>query len=235
MKFHTSAFALVASAQLTAAFMAPSNKRAVSVHKVVSSPDDAVQKEGRSVIQRPIFDPMGLYPASSEERRQGMIQSIEPAQKVSISINDPMGLYPRDSALFIDSFELEKESLVSQNRGLYDPLGLYPVSSPEYQQGKIMALEPIVNVMKPVVDPMNLYSPAKAVKEVDSDVVMSEALPFMAKPAILNGELAGDAGFDPLGFARSKDDLLFLRDAELKHSRIAMLVSFASSQRENVF
>jgi Chlorophyll A-B binding protein len=222
MKFQAAAVSLLATAQLTVAFLAPANKRAVGVQKVVTSSDSGVTKESRV-----LYDPLGLYPANSLERQQGLIQSMEPVQMLSSSVNDPMGLYPRDSTLFMDSLELEKESLVSQNRELYDPLGLYPVSSLEYQQGQIRALEPRVDVVKPVTDPLNMYSPAQAAKEVNRDVLMSKALPFMQQPAVLDGEFAGDAGFDPLGFAKSKDDLLFLRDAELKHSRIAMLVSFA--------
>lgn len=54
---------------------------------------------------------------------------------------------------------------------------------------------------------------------------MSEALPFMARPAALDGSLAGDVGFDPLGFAKNKEDLMNYREAEIKHARLAMLVS----------
>jgi len=39
----------------------------------------------------------------------------------------------------------------------------------------------------------------------------------------LDGTLAGDAGFDPLGVAQDKENLFLLREAEVKHSRIAML------------
>lgn len=53
----------------------------------------------------------------------------------------------------------------------------------------------------------------------------SESLPFMARPAALDGSLVGDVGFDPLGFAKTKDDLLNYREAEIKHARLAMLVS----------
>jgi hypothetical protein len=45
---------------------------------------------------------------------------------------------------------------------------------------------------------------------------MSQALPFMPRPAALDGSLAGDVGFDPLGFARSKSDLINYREAEIK-------------------
>jgi hypothetical protein len=54
---------------------------------------------------------------------------------------------------------------------------------------------------------------------------MSESLPFMMRPPALDGSLVGDVGFDPFGFAKTKDDLLNYREAEIKHARLAMLVS----------
>ena len=42
----------------------------------------------------------------------------------------------------------------------------------------------------------------------------------------LDGTLAGDEGFDPLGLSAINDlgvDLYWMREAELKHCRIAML------------
>ena len=53
----------------------------------------------------------------------------------------------------------------------------------------------------------------------------SQALPFMARPAALDGTLAGDVGFDPLGFAKSESDLMNYREAEVKHARLAMLAA----------
>ena len=54
---------------------------------------------------------------------------------------------------------------------------------------------------------------------------MSQSMPFMARPAALDGSLAGDVGFDPLGFAKSTDDLMKFREAEIKHARLAMLAA----------
>ena len=42
----------------------------------------------------------------------------------------------------------------------------------------------------------------------------SQSIPFMARPAALDGSLAGDVGFDPLGFAKTKEDLMNYREAE---------------------
>jgi len=54
----------------------------------------------------------------------------------------------------------------------------------------------------------------------------SQSLPFMNRPALLDGSMAGDVGFDPLGLSNIDDvgiDLYWLREAEVKHARVAML------------
>ncbi len=50
----------------------------------------------------------------------------------------------------------------------------------------------------------------------------SIAMPFLSRPPRLDGTLAGDVGFDPLGFS-NYFDLKWLREAELKHGRVSML------------
>jgi Chlorophyll A-B binding protein len=182
------------------------------------------QEMSEAANDKPLFDPMNLYMASTLERQNGLIQRMEKPIETTKDTKDPMGLYPKDTEEFMDSLELERESLVSKNRDLYDPLGLYPASSLEQVDGKIKPWEPVLNVVKAVTDPMGIYSPEQ-LDEVDTDAVMSEALPFAHRPSYLDGTLAGDAGFDPLEFAKSKEGLLWQRQAELKHSRIAMLVS----------
>lgn len=62
---------------------------------------------------------------------------------------------------------------------------------------------------------------AEAVAEEPAEVKMSESLPFMAKPMNLEGYV-GDFGFDPLRFSDFVP-MDFLREAELKHGRQAML------------
>ena len=79
-----------------------------------------------------------------------------------------------------------------------------------------------LKVTKAVVDPLSMHSNDDA---VDKDVVMSIALPFTTCPAHLTGELAGDFGFDPLGFTKSRSDLMTCREAEIKHARLAMLAA----------
>merc|ERR1711935_35164 len=54
----------------------------------------------------------------------------------------------------------------------------------------------------------------------------SKALPFLNRPELLDGSMAGDVGFDPLGLSTIDGvgvDLYWLREAEIKHARVAML------------
>ena len=53
----------------------------------------------------------------------------------------------------------------------------------------------------------------------------SQALPFMDRPLALDGSMAGDVGFDPLGLAGDSATLLKMREAEIKHARLAMLAA----------
>jgi hypothetical protein len=52
----------------------------------------------------------------------------------------------------------------------------------------------------------------------------SIAMPFLSRPPRLDGTLAGDVGFDPLGFS-NYFDIKWLREAELKHGRVSMLAA----------
>jgi len=72
-----------------------------------------------------------------------------------------------------------------------------------------------------------------------SDIVLhaekSRALPFLNRPPLLDGSMAGDVGFDPLGLSSIDDvgiDLYWLREAELKHARVAMLATAGFLQVE---
>jgi hypothetical protein len=54
----------------------------------------------------------------------------------------------------------------------------------------------------------------------------SASMPFMNRPALLDGSMPGDKGFDPLGLSNIEGvgiDLYWLREAEIKHCRLAML------------
>ncbi|KAL1498543.1 hypothetical protein AB1Y20_013864 [Prymnesium parvum] len=62
-----------------------------------------------------------------------------------------------------------------------------------------------------------------------SKSVYSASIPFLKKPAALDGSMAGDRGFDPLGFTATitdlGGDLNYVREAELMHGRQAMLAT----------
>ena len=61
----------------------------------------------------------------------------------------------------------------------------------------------------------------------------SASVPFLTRPAALDGSMVGDVGFDPLGFS-AKYPLNWLREAELKHGRVAMLATLGCIVQEFV-
>ena len=61
----------------------------------------------------------------------------------------------------------------------------------------------------------------------------SQSIPFLARPPALKGKYAGDVGFDPLGFAKNEEILEDYREAEIKHARLAMLVSFSTEMTKS--
>jgi hypothetical protein len=68
------------------------------------------------------------------------------------------------------------------------------------------------------------------------EVVMSPAIPFLECPKpLVDCELAGNVGFDPLGLATTKEALLDYREAEVKHGRLAMLVRSPKSRLSRLF
>lgn len=82
------------------------------------------------------------------------------------------------------------------------------------------AFAPSQNVARPQTS-LNLWGEPT---QKDGEDNKSKALPFAPRPKLLDGTLAGDAGFDPFGFAGAdKESLIYMREAEIKHSRLAML------------
>mmetsp|Transcript_21507 Transcript_21507/g.39478 ORF Transcript_21507/g.39478 Transcript_21507/m.39478 type:complete len:326 (+) Transcript_21507:292-1269(+) len=148
-------------------------------------------------------------------------ESVSTLPSPTKPIFDPLGLYAEDSpermAGLIKPLE---SSAVQYNKEVQDPLGLYPVNSPERIDGIIKALESSYN--KDVVDPLRLYQDAS---QVSSEVQMSASLPFVPRPAMLDGTLPGDRGFDPLNFSSDASALQWQRKAEVKHARLAMLAA----------
>jgi len=96
------------------------------------------------------------------------------------------------------------------------------------------AFSPVQHAAKPRVLSMSdtsipedtLVEPTIATQAAEAVFpVNSQALPFLVRPAALDGTMAGDVGFDPLGFAKSESDLMNYREAEVKHARLAMLAA----------
>lgn len=74
--------------------------------------------------------------------------------------------------------------------------------------------------------PAQSTSRSRPLSMADNADDMSQSLPFLKRPKILDGSLAGDVGFDPLGFAGADAATLAnMREAEIKHSRLAMLAA----------
>merc|ERR1719247_2627870 len=74
--------------------------------------------------------------------------------------------------------------------------------------------------------------PARAPTHANAAALMIErsaAIPFLKKPPALDGAMAGDVGFDPLGFTTTitelGGDLKYVREAELMHGRVSMLAT----------
>lgn len=78
----------------------------------------------------------------------------------------------------------------------------------------------------------SILSPATAAAMVTTPATSkalskySKSIPFLRRPPLLTGEFAGDVGFDPLNLATNREQLVYMREAEVKHARLAMLVSF---------
>ena len=75
----------------------------------------------------------------------------------------------------------------------------------------------------PDVAPAPAAAPAP-VAAAPAKLEMSEAPPFLPKPAHLDGTYVGDVGFDPLNIA-GMYNIKYMREAELKHGRICMLAT----------
>lgn len=59
----------------------------------------AIDSNGADQVQKSIFDPLGLYPENSKERRLGLIQSLEPSFEKDETVVDPLSLYQDESEL----------------------------------------------------------------------------------------------------------------------------------------
>merc|ERR1711957_868793 len=85
----------------------------------------------------------------------------------------------------------------------------------ERTNGRLQALEPSnIQAQKPILDPLRIYSGM----ETNDSIDLSDSLPFLPRPAHLDGTMAGDVGFDPFNFAAGDDaqELYTMREAEVK-------------------
>ena len=57
-----------------------------------------------------------------------------------------------------------------------------------------------------------------APKKKGPAMIQSKSLPFAQCPAVLDGTMAGDVGFDPLCFSADEARLFNYREAEIKHA-----------------
>lgn len=85
-------------------------------------------------------------------------------------------------------------------------------------------------------EPSTLINPTAADDDTNNNnmkkqqKIMSIALPFAPFPEPLleftdDNAMAGNNGFDPLNICRNSDDVMYYREAEIRHARLAMLVS----------
>jgi hypothetical protein len=107
-------------------------------------------------------------------------------------------------------------------RPLYDPLGLYPKDAPERQAGLLQPFENSLEQDKTVLDPLNIYQDKS---QVSQNAAMSASLPFLKRPAMLDGTIPGDRGFDPFNFSSDTAALRWYQKSEVKHARLAMLAA----------
>ena len=148
-------------------------------------------------------------------------ESVSTLPSPTRPIFDPLGLYAEDSPERMAGLIRPLESSeVQYNKEVQDPLGLYPAYSQELIDGIVKASKSSYN--KDVVDPLRLYQDTS---QVSSDGQMSASLPFLPRPALLDGTLPGDRGFDPFNFASDASALQWQRKAEVKHARLAMLAA----------
>jgi len=91
MKFSTTAIALFATFSSATAF-AP--KKMPQLNSQAKSSVESDQENSK-----PLFDPFGLYPENSAERKNGRLQPLEPQSLSGRTVKDPLNLYADKSAV----------------------------------------------------------------------------------------------------------------------------------------
>jgi hypothetical protein len=76
-----------------------------------------------------------------------------------------------------------------------------------------------------------LVAPAAPARSTALHAEMSKSLPFLMAPKGLKGYIGEEAGFDPVGIAEIMD-IKWMREAEIKHGRVAMLATIGFTYPE---
>jgi len=96
--------------------------------------------------------------------------------------------------------------------------GKWKVKENAKEQTQVEKMEVQEEVIPPKITDPKLRVQTNRYKDLE----MSLSIPFLKRPNNLDGTHAGDIGFDPLGFTES-NDLYTMMEAEIRHSRLAML------------
>jgi hypothetical protein len=89
-------------------------------------------------------------------------------------------------------------------------------------------LSPVVTHSRPVTTVVSISDSddIPSILPTQRGKVMSESIPFLKCPLVLlDSDLAGNVGFDPLRLANNQEKLMDYREAEIKHARLAMLAA----------
>ena len=151
---------------------------------------------------------------------------------------DPFGL----STLSTDTVELSKlpqclpQSGLDHRPGSLSSWLTHPTPHPHPPQLLLVASASALVAKAPASTRFQTRVASAAVEPESSYVppppapvkaIAAKWFPFGLKaPLLLDGTLAGDAGFDPLGLGSSSTKSLYwMADAEVKHARLAMLAA----------
>jgi Chlorophyll A-B binding protein len=85
-----------------------------------------------------------------------------------------------------------------------------------------LAQESAATAFTPKTDISGMYVKDESVRKAPRQ---AKWFPMLLSPQALDGSFAGDVGFDPIGFAKDKQSLIRMREAEIKHARLAMLAA----------
>jgi len=122
-------------------------------------------------------------------------------------------LLANHSSAFAPGFSGVRTSAVASSAVVEAPVkNVVDKGSSTEKSADVLVETPVVNPQSPTRIQLGRYA----------DIEKSVALPFLKRPAALDGTHAGDYGFDPLGFTQD-NDLYTMMESEIRHGRLAML------------